>query len=400
MTSATLHAELGAYRDDLTAIRHDIHAHPETGFEVARTAGIVASKLREWGLEVTERVGTTGVVGTVTGKHPGQGAIALRADMDALNIVEQTGLPYASKMPGKMHACGHDGHTTMLLGAARYLAEKPDFAGQVHFVFQPAEEGLGGARAMLADKLFERFPCDAIYGMHNYPGLEFGRFAIRPGPLAAAPDLFKVIFRGTGGHGGLTPHLATDVTIAQAHFVLALQNVIGRNIEAIEPAVVSIGSITGGSPASPNVIPAEIMLTGTVRTFSDQTQDIVERRLTELAHAHAAAQGCTAEVNYERYTPVLINNPEHTAFMARAAASLVGEDNVNPNTKPIMGSDDFADLLRAKPGAFIMIGNGVNPDGSFHAVHTPHYDFNDDNLTLGAAFWVSLVRQQLGHLAA
>jgi amidohydrolase len=396
----TILAELESFRDDLTAIRRDIHAHPETGFEETRTAGIVSAKLREWGLDVTEGVGITGVVGTLRGRRPGQGAIALRADMDALNIIEQTALPYASQNPGKMHACGHDGHTTMLLGAARYLAQKPDFAGQVHFVFQPAEEGLGGAQRMVEDGLFDRFPADSVYGMHNQAGGEVGTFSIRPGPMMAAADFFTVTFRGTGGHGGSTPHLATDVTIAQAHFVLALQNVVGRNIPAIEPAVVSIGSITGGSPLSPNVMPSEITITGTARTFSDEAQAIMERRLTELAHAHAAAQGCTAEVDYKRYTRVLVNEPESTANMVRAAQNLVGEAKVNANAKPITGGEDFADMLRVKPGAFIFIGNGVQRDGSYHAVHTPHFDFNDDILTLGAGFWVNLVRQELGGLAA
>ncbi len=387
--------ELEPLRAELTAIRHDLHAHPEIGFEETRTAALVAARLRGWGLAVTERVGTTGVVGTLQGSRPGNRAVALRADMDALNIPEETGLDYASQVPGKMHACGHDGHTTMLLGAARALSERPNFAGAVHFVFQPAEEGRGGAARMIADGLFERFPCDAVYGMHNGPGLATGQFKLRSGPMMAAVDFFTVVFRGTGGHGGSTPHLATDVTIAQAHFCLALQNVIGRNIPAIETAVVSIGSIEGGSPDSPNVMPATVTITGTVRTFSDKAQDVMERRLTELAHAHAAAQGCTATVDYGRYTRVLVNDPEHAAIAARAAASLVGEEAVDANAAPITGGEDFADMLRVKPGAFIFVGNGVNPDGSFHSVHTPHYDFNDDIITLGTGYWVSLVRQEL-----
>lgn len=391
-------AELEPLRDELTAIRRDIHAHPETSFEETRTSALVAGKLREWGVEVTEGVGGTGVVGTIRGR-PGNRAIALRADMDALNIVETTNLPYASTIPGKMHACGHDGHTTMLLGAARRLAEKRDFSGDVHLIFQPAEEGGGGAQRMIAEGLFDRFPCDAVYGMHNGAGTPVGQFKLRSGPMMAAADFFTVTFRGTGGHGGSTPHLATDTTIAQAHFCLALQNVIGRNIPATEPAVVSIGSIHGGFASSPNVMPSEIVITGTARTFSDSAQDMMERRLTELAHAHAAAQGCTAEVSYGRYTRVLVNDAEHAATLARAAESLVGAEAVNANAPPITGGEDFADMLRVKPGAFIFIGNGVQPDGSFHSVHTPNYDFNDDILTLGAGFWVNLVRQELATAA-
>ena len=389
-------AELEPHRDEFIAVRRDIHAHPETGFEEHRTAALVASKLRGWGIDVTEGVGRTGVVGTIRGARPGNRAIGLRADMDALNLTERTGLPYASQTPGKMHACGHDGHTTMLLAAAKVLAGSRDFAGDVHLVFQPAEEGYGGALAMLADGLFERFPCDAVYGMHNGPGLPAGRFALRPGPAMAAADFFTVTFRGTGGHGGSTPHLATDATIAQAHFVLALQNVIGRNIPAVEPAVVSIGSIEGGSPGSPNVMPSEIVLTGTARTFSDTAQETVERRLRELAAGCAALQGCTAEVEYRKFSRVLVNDPDHTVAAAKAAAALVGEDNVNANAAPITGGEDFADMLKAKPGAFIFIGNGLKPDGTHHSVHTPDYDFNDDILTLGASYWVSLVRQELG----
>ena len=391
-------AELEPLRAELTAIRRDIHAHPETSFEETRTSALVAEKLRGWGVEVTEGVGGTGVVGTIRGR-PGNRAIALRADMDALNIIETTNLPYASQIPGKMHACGHDGHTTMLLGAARRLAETRDFSGDVHLIFQPAEEGGGGAQRMIQEGLFDRFPCDAVYGMHNGAGTPVGQFKLRSGPMMAAADFFTVTFRGTGGHGGSTPHLATDTTIAQAHFCLALQNVIGRNIPATEPAVVSIGSIHGGFASSPNVMPSEVVITGTARTFSDAAQDIMERRLTELAHAHAAAQGCTAEVEYGRYTRVLVNDAEHAATMARAAQSLVGTEAVNANAPPITGGEDFADMLRVKPGAFIFIGNGVQPDGSFHSVHTPKYDFNDDILTLGAGFWVNLVRQELATAA-
>ncbi|TDR87251.1 amidohydrolase [Enterovirga rhinocerotis] len=395
MTRSIL-AEIEPLAAGLTAIRRDIHAHPEMGMEETRTAALVARELRAAGLEVTEGVGGTGVVGTLRGNRPGNRAIGLRADMDALAIHEKTDLPYASTTPGTMHACGHDGHTTMLLGAAKALAARPDFGGTVQFIFQPAEEGRGGAAAMLADGLFERFPCDAVYGMHNGAGLPVGKFRIRSGPMMAAVDFFTVTFRGTGGHGGSTPHLATDVTIAQAHFCLALQNVIGRNVPAVEPAVVSIGSIHGGSADSPNVMPAEIVITGTVRTFSDTVRALMERRLRELAAIHAQAQGCSAEVAYSGFTNVLVNDPDHTAKAVRAASLLVGEEAVDGNAPPITGGEDFADMLQARPGAFIFIGNGVKEDGSFHSVHTPHYDFNDDIIPLGVGYWVALVRQELG----
>ena len=390
---------LDAIKPELVAIRHDIHAHPETGFEETRTAALVAEKLRGWGVEVTEGVGRTGVVGTLRGKKPGNHAVGLRADMDALHLTEQTGLPYASQTAGKMHACGHDGHTTMLLGAAQYLAKNPDFGGTVHFIFQPAEEGLGGARSMLADGLFDRFPCDSVYGMHCGAGRPAGTFALKPGPAMAAADFWSVTFHGTGGHGGSTPHLATDVTIAASHFVLAMQNVIGRNVPAVEPAVVSVGYMGGGSAASANVMPSELVVAGTARTFSDAMQDLMERRMRELADGHARAQGCTAEVTYDRITRVLVNDPEHVTKAAKAAAMLVGEDHVNANAPIITGGEDFADMLRARPGAFIFIGNGLAPDGSHHAVHTPHFNFNDDILTLGAGYWVNLVRQELAPAA-
>jgi hippurate hydrolase len=384
------------YHAELTAIRRDIHAHPEMGMEEVRTAALVATKLREWGVEVTEGVGKTGVVGTVRGKRPGQRAIGLRADMDALAIPEATGLPYASQNPGVMHACGHDGHTTMLLGAARYLAEHRDFAGTVHLIFQPAEEGRGGARAMLADGLFERFPCDAVYGLHNKPNLPAGRFATRTGPALAAADRWSVTFRGTGGHGGSTPHLATDVTVAQAHFVLGLQTIIGRNVPAVEAAVLSVGAIAGGSFDSPNVMPAELRLSGTARSYSPAVRDLLERRIRELATTLAQAHGCSAEVEYRRGVPALVNHAEQTAVAVAAAAALVGEAAVDANAPPVTGGEDFAFMLEAKPGSFMFIGAGAGPEGRSPELHTPQFDFNDDIIPLGVAYWISLVDQELG----
>jgi hippurate hydrolase len=384
-----------AWQPELAAIRQDIHAHPELGMEEHRTAALVARELRALGIEVTEGVGKLGVVGTIRGTRPGNRSIGLRADMDALQIPEQTGLPYASRTPGLMHACGHDGHTTMLLGAARWLAANRDFAGTVHLIFQPAEEGRGGARAMLQDGLFERFPCDAVYGLHNKPTLPAGHFAIRPGPALAAADRFTVTFRGTGGHGGSTPHLATDVTVVQAHFVLALQTIIGRNVPALEAAVLSVGSIQGGSPVSPNVMPAELTITGTARSYTPEVRDLLERRIGELARGLAASYGVAAEVEYRRGVPATVNHPAQTAVARAAAAALVGEAGVSEHA-PVTGAEDFGLMLEARPGAFMFIGGGKGPEGSSPNLHTPHFDFNDEIIPLGVAYWASVVDQELG----
>jgi hippurate hydrolase len=390
----TLLDTLKTLQPELSAIRQDIHAHPEIGMEEERTAALVAGKLREWGLEVTEGVGRYGVVATLKGRLPGQRAIGLRADMDALLIQEATGLPYASVNEGRMHACGHDGHTTMLLGAAKHLSQHRDFGGTVQFIFQPAEEGRGGAKAMLADGLFERFPVDAVYGLHNEPGLPLGQFAIRPGPFMAAPDRWLVTFRGTGGHGGATPHLSTDVTVLQAQFILALQTVVSRNISAIDPAVISVGAIAGGAFGSTNVMPSEMRVGGTARSFTPAVRDIMQRRMTELAEGLAATFGCTAEVAYSRNGVPLVNHEEQTAIAARAAAALVGAGPVDAKAPPITGGEDFAFMLEAKPGAFIFLGQGAGGATS-EGLHTPTYNFNDDAIAYGAGYWVSLVQEEL-----
>jgi amidohydrolase len=387
---------LELHHSEFTSIRRDIHAHPELGLEETRTAALVAAKLRAWGVTVTERVGGTGVVGTITGRRPGQRAIGLRADMDALAINEQTGAPYASTIPGKMHACGHDGHTTMLLGAARYLAENPDFGGTLHLIFQPAEEGRGGALAMLADGLFDRFPCDAIYGLHNTAGMSVGTFASCPGPMLAAADSWSVTFRGVGGHGGLAPHLSTDITYAQAHFILGLQGIVGRNVAPLDTAVISVGYISGGSADSPNVIPAELVIAGTARSYSDAVRTLLEQRLIALAEITASAWGCRAKATYTRGPSALINQPEQTKVGLAAAAAIVGANRVNGTLRPTTGGEDFAELMRFRPGAFMRIGNGVAADGSYNAPHTPKYDFNDEIIPDGIAYWTNIVHQELG----
>ena len=397
MAQEDLLAELKSYEPELMEIRRDIHRHPEVGFEETRTATLVADRLRHWGLDVTEGIAKTGVVATLKGRLPGQRAIGLRADLDALHIQETPGRDHGSTVPGKMHACGHDGHTAMLLGAARYLKEHPgQFGGTVTFIFQPAEEGLGGGREMVAEGLFDRFPMDAVYGMHNMPGIPAGEFRTRTGPFLAASDTWAVAFNGTGGHGGAGAHLATDATLPVAHFIMALQTIVSRNVAAADTAVVSVGSIAGGDAGSPNIIPARVTITGTARSYDPKIRDLMERRLTELAHAQAASFGCSAEVIYQRRYPPLITHAEPTAVSIAAATALVGPGNVDTNCRPFTGSEDFSFMLEARPGGFIMIGNGTARDGSVHHVHTPDYDFNDDILTLGSAYWVQLVRTELG----
>jgi amidohydrolase len=387
---------IDAIAPELVAIRHDLHAHPETGFEEQRTAAIVASTLRRWGLDVTESVGRTGVVATLKGKQPGTLSIGLRADMDALNIEEATGLAYASTIPGKMHACGHDGHTAILLGAAYTLAQHRDFEGTVQFIFQPAEEGLGGGLAMLGDGLLERFPVDKLYGLHNWPGMPVGRFGTRPGAFMAAGDTWTVTFRGTGGHGGGAAHLATDAAVAQAEFVMASQTIVSRNVPAIQPAVISVGYIGGGAWGSPNVMPSEVVVRGTARCFDEKIRALLERRLGEVALAVAAVHGCTAELKYERIFSSLINDADCTATAIAVANSIVGVAQVDKSLSPVTGSEDFAFMMEQRPGNYIFLGNGVAPDGSFAPVHTPKYDFNDKALPLGVRYFVALARRELG----
>jgi len=395
MTQNAVLEAIKAFAQELVAVRRDIHMHPKTRFEEVRTAALVARKLKEWGIEVEEGVGKTGVVGTLKGRRQGQRSIGLRADMDALFMDEANDFAHRSTVPGKMHACGHDGHTTMLLGAARYLASDPDFAGTVHFIFQPAEEAGTGAPAMIADGLFDRFPCDSVYGLHNSPGLAIGKFATRKGPVLAGSDFWGVTFTGTGGHGGAAPHLATDATVVLGHFLLGVQTIVPRNLRPIESAALSVGYVEGGTYLSPNVMPAKIVVRGTARYFRSEAQAIMRRRLEELAKTLASAHGCQAECVYDPLVPPTVNWDEKMDTALAAASNVVGEANVG-DIPLSTGGEDFAFMLAKRPGVFMRIGNGVNADGSFHNVHTPHYDFNDEILPLGAAYWASLVQHELG----
>lgn len=383
---------LDCHLPDLVAIRRDLHANPEIGLKEFRTAQIVFDQLVAADIEAERGIGVTGVVGTVRGSRPGP-TIGLRADMDALPIVEQAPLPYASTN-GLMHACGHDGHTTMLLAAGKWLQETRDFAGTVHLIFQPAEEGLGGAKAMIADGLFDRFPCDMIFGMHTTAGMPVGAFGLRDGAMMAASNHWWVRFRGRGGHGGVGPHLSQDITYAQAHFTLGLQGIVGRNVPPLEPVVLSVGHISAGSPGSFSVIPTESLICGTARCFSEEMRDTIERRIREVAEGTAQTWGCTAEVEFKRLMPPLVNDRRCYDIALAAARHVADVDSqVNPVLNMSTGAEDFAEMMVHVPGAFIRIGNGAAPDGTFHATHTPQFDFNDDIIELGANYWVAVVDQ-------
>jgi hippurate hydrolase len=380
-----------AYHDELTAIRRDIHAHPEIGFEEHRTSDLVAAKLAEWGIEVHRGVGGTGVVGVLR-RGNGAASIGLRADMDALPIHEVTGKPYASTNHGCMHACGHDGHTTMLLGAARFLAERGQFNGTVHFIFQPAEEGLGGAEAMLKAGLFERFPCDTVFGMHNRPGLPVGKFEIRPGAMMAGGAFFDITVNGRGAHGA-RPEESTDPVMAAAAITGALQSIVSRNVKPSDAAVLSVTCLQAGHAY--NVIPETAHIRGTARAFKRETMALMEANMKRLATSVAAGFGATAEVDFRVLFAPLVNDEAETHAYADAAAALVGAQNVGRNGPAVMGSEDFSFMLEARPGAYINIGNGEDSA----PVHNDRYDFNDEAIPLGAGLYATLVEQKLpqGH---
>jgi len=388
MTTARELAPLAA---EMRRWRRDLHAHPETAFEEVRTADLVAGLLSSWGIAVHRGLARTGVVGTLTAGR-GNRAIGLRADMDALNIVERNDFDYASRHPGKMHACGHDGHTAMLLGAAAHLARSRGFDGTVHFIFQPAEENQGGGRVMVEEGLFDRFPCEAVYGMHNMPGIDVGKIAVQDGPALASSDSWEAIFKGSGAHGA-KPHQGRDATVAAAQFIVALQTIAARSVDPVEAAVVSVASVSAGDPDTWNVIPPEVRLRGTARAFQPQVRDLVDRRLGELARGIAAGLGVEVAYRFIRRNPPVVNVKANAQIAARAAASTVGEANVLRDFPPSTAGEDFSFMLQKVPGAYVWLGIGPGLEGCLH--HNPRYDFNDDALATGAAYWVSLVETEL-----
>jgi amidohydrolase len=375
---------------EMTAWRRDLHAHPELGNEEHRTSALVAERLESWGIEVARGLGGTGIVGTLAGRRPGRKAIGLRADMDALSLTEANGFAHTSRHAGRMHACGHDGHTTMLLGAARLLSESRDFAGTVRFIFQPAEEGRGGALQMIRDGLFERFPVDAVFGLHNWPQLPAGTFAMRVGPMMAATDRFTITVTGHGTHAAM-PHLGIDPVVVAAHIITAAQSLVSRSTEPVDAAVVSVTMLNAGS--AENIIPDEARLTGTVRTLRPETRDRVEAQLERLVTSVAAAFGAAATINYDRGYPVTANSAAETELAAEVAVALVGPDKVFRSFDPAMAAEDFGYMLQERPGCYLWIGQGGAAEG--RSLHNPRYDFNDELLPLGAGFWTELARAAL-----
>jgi len=380
---------IAAFASDLTSWRRDIHAHPELGFEEERTSAIVASKLKEFGCEVTTGIGKTGVVGTIrVGNNPR--AVGLRADMDALPMDETNTFDHASKHKGRMHACGHDGHTIMLLGAARHLAATRNFDGTVHFIFQPAEEGRGGAEAMVKDGLFEKFPCEVVFGMHNRPKLDVGRFQIRSGPMMAGGGLFDIHIKGKGAHGA-RPESGIDPVVIGGHIITALQTVISRTLAPIDSGVISITQMHAGDAY--NVIPETAVLRGTVRAFRKEVMATIKEKIERIASGIAHTFGGEAKADVRIVFPPLVNNPDEAKWIGDVAASIVGEENINREGAYVMASEDFSYMLEKVPGAFILIGNGGGEGGC--EVHNPGYDFNDDALPLGATLWSRVVETRL-----
>ncbi|EFB2997982.1 amidohydrolase [Escherichia coli] len=379
------------FEEELREIRHQIHENPELGLQEFKTSALVAEKLRQWGYEVEQGLATTGIVATLK-VGDGEKSIGLRADMDALPIYENSGKPWASKHPGLMHACGHDGHTTILLGAARYFAETRRFNGTLRLIFQPAEEMINGGEIMVKEGLFDRFPCDVIFGMHNMPGLPVGKFYFQPGALMASMDQFHITVRGCGGHGAI-PHKAIDPVQVAAHITTALQSIVSRNVDPLEAAVITVGSIVAGEAA--NVIPDSAEMKISVRSLSRDTRQLLLTRIPALAQAQAASFGATAEVTHVNGTPVLVNDEEMARFAWQVACKTFGEDRAEFGIKPLMGSEDFSFMLEAQPkGGFLLFGNGDVGEGSC-MVHNPGYDFNDASLVPASSYWGALVEAWL-----
>jgi hippurate hydrolase len=374
---------------ELTALRRDIHAHPELAFNENRTADIVARELERYGLEVHRGIAKTGVVGVLRAGTSSR-MLGLRADMDALPLCELNEFPHHSKHQGKMHACGHDGHTAMLLGAARYLADNPDFDGIAVFIFQPAEESEGGAAVMIEDGLFERFPVEAVFGLHNWPGIPVGQMMAMPGPVMAGTCAFEIIVRGHGCHAAM-PHQGIDAIVTGAQLVQALQTVVSRTLHPCESAVVSVTQFHAGEAW--NIIPEEVILRGTIRTFKPEIQEAVERAIERLCSGIAAANGAQINVHFDHRYPPTVNSPAEAKFCQQVAAEVFGADKVLTDILPSMGAEDFAYMLNEKPGCYVWLGNGPGTGGC--TLHNPHYDFNDELLTLGASYWVNLVRRWL-----
>jgi hippurate hydrolase len=379
---------IAALHDEIKQWRRDLHAHPELRYDVHRTAGSVAEKLKSFGCdEVVPGIGRTGVVGVIRGRQAGNKVIGLRADMDALPLEEETGLPYKSTVPGKMHACGHDGHTAMLLGAAKYLAETRNFAGTAVVIFQPAEEGGAGALAMVKDGLISRFGIQEVYGMHNYPGLPVGEFAIRPGPMMAAADHLQIEIEGKGGHAA-RPHLSIDTILVGAQMINQLQSIVSRNVDPLESAVISVCMFQAGH--TDNVIPQHAVLRGTARSLTPQVRELLHKRVGEVVEGTARLYGASAKVTYTNGYPVVVNHARQTAFAADVAREVAGKDKVDIEVPPVMGAEDFAFMLQERPGAFIFVGNGDSA-----GLHHPAYDFNDETIPVGTSYWVRLAESAL-----
>lgn len=385
-----LYPSLLQLKHEMSDWRHRLHARPETAFEEHTTAAFVAEKLSDFGLRVETGLAVTGVVGTLQGMGTASRSIALRADMDALHIDERADVPFRSKIPGKMHACGHDGHTAMLLGAAKYLAATKGFAGTVHFVFQPAEENEGGGRRMIEEGLFKKFNTEQIYGLHNWPGLKVGRFSTVAGPMLASYDIFEIIVEGRGCHAAM-PHLGIDPIIVSAHIITELQTIPSRMVAPQQPCVLSVTQVHGGDTW--NVIPDQVTIRGTVRTFQRQVQDLAEEALHRVSTKTAEAFGAKVAIRYERRYPPVINTIPETGFAVACAEEIAGPGNVDSSQTAVMNSEDFAYMLQERPGCYMFIGNGSDADGC--RLHSPYYRFNDDILPFGASYWVKLVERSL-----